>query len=81
AERCAVLSLLYGAPAALLGMIAGLLVGDQMQSRHLVLFPVTVAALLFAAFQLGVAPSWNRRAARLRHLRERRAEWQRSSAD
>jgi len=81
AERCAVLALLYGAPAALLGMIAGLLVGDQMQSRHLVLFPVTVAALLFAAFQLGVAPSWNRRAARLRYLRERRAEWQRSSAD
>ena len=74
----ALLALLYGAPAALLGIVAGMLLGDAMQHQHLVLFPLGVAALLFAGFQLGVAPTWNRRAARLRPLHERRTEWQRS---
>lgn len=79
AQRCAVLALLYGTPAALLGIIAGSLMGDQIQSRHLLLLPLAVGALLFVGFRLGVAPSWNRRAARLRPLHERRAAWRRSS--
>jgi hypothetical protein len=78
ARRCALLALLYGAPSALLGIVAGRLLGDAMQRQHLVLFPLGVAALLFVAFLLGVAPTWNRRAARLRPLHERRTEWQRS---
>jgi hypothetical protein len=78
AGRCALLALLYGAPAALLGVVAGMLLGDTMQRQHLVLFPLGVAVLLFVGFMLGVAPSWNRRAARLRPLHERRTEWQRS---
>jgi len=78
ARRCALLALLYGAPAALIGVVAGMLMGDAMQGRHVVLFPLAVATLLFAGFLLGVAPSWNRRAARLRPLHERRLHWQRS---
>lgn len=79
--RCVVLALLYGTPTSLSGIVAGQLLGDQMQGLQLVLFPLGVTLLLFAAFQIGVASYWNRRAARLRPQHERRTQWQRSLGD
>ena len=76
--RCAILSLLYGLPAALCAVVLGKLVGDQVQTLHLIVFPLCVTAMVFATLQLGVVAFWNRRAARLRTLNERRNSWQRS---
>lgn len=76
--RCALLAVLYGTPLALSAVVIGMLMGDRLETIHLGLFPLSVCGSLFAAFRLGVAPFWNRRAARVRPLYERRAEWRRS---
>lgn len=79
--RCALLAVLYGAPTTLAAALIGKIMGDPLQVGHLLLLPLCVCGALFAAFRVGAAPSWNRRAARLRPLHERRTEWQRSLLD
>jgi hypothetical protein len=79
--RCALLALLYGLPAALFAVVGGKLAGDHVEGIHLLLFPLCVCAVLFAAFRIWIASFWNRRAQRLRQLHERRIDWQRSLED
>lgn len=79
--RCLALAILQGAPAALLGLLGGLLAGERIEPMYLWLFPLCVCSLLFASFRLTFARCWNRRADRLRRYHDRRTRWQRAMGE
>lgn len=64
--RTLLLAIAYAAPAALLAVVLGTVLGDQLAPSDLILFlPASVLAV-FLMLYVGVAHSWNRRAVRLR---------------
>ena len=65
-SRTLLLAVAYAAPAALLAVVLGTLLGEPVAPSDLLVFlPVTVLAV-FLLLQVSVAYSWNRRAARMR---------------
>lgn len=75
AARSLLLACLYGLPASLLGATVGRALGDSIDSVQLSLLTLTVCAALFLAFRFIIAAVWNRRAARLQVLLDRRRAW------
>lgn len=70
--RTLLLAVAYAAPAALLALVLGTVLGEPVEPSQLLVFaPVTVLAV-FLLLQVSVAYSWNRRAARVRVRAPRR---------
>jgi hypothetical protein len=70
--RTLLLAIAYAAPAALLALVLGAILGDPVEPSELLVFlPVTVLGV-FLLLQVSVAYSWNRRAVRIRARPPRR---------
>jgi len=76
--RTLVLAVAYAAPAALLAVVLGTVLGEPIEPSQLFVFLPASILGVFLMLQVGVAYSWNRRAVRLRAPMTQRAPAQRA---
>lgn len=76
--RTLVLAVAYAAPAALLAVVLGTVLGEPIEPSQLLVFLPASILGVFLMLQVSVAYSWNRRAVRLRAPTPQRAPAQRS---